>query len=194
MNAAWIFRALIAGVLIITAAQAPARSELPTLAVLGFELLQDHPDPGREADQQRRLGMIHAQMQEALAQEGLYRIVDAAPAGALLERLRGQHEFLYRCQGCKAEAGAALGVDLVVVGWVQKVSNLILNINIEIRDVREDRLVLTKSVDIRGNTDETWTRGVRYMVRDMVERRGRDPAYGMGSHGGAASSAATSRE
>jgi hypothetical protein len=38
--------------------------------------------------------------------------------------------------------------------------------------------VLSKSVDLRGNTDETWARGVNFMLRDWVERRARNPNYG----------------
>ena len=64
----------------------------------------------------------------------------------------------------------ALNTDRVLTGWVQKTSNLILNINIQIRDVRTEKIVLNKSVDIRGNNDDTWRRGVRYMVRSMVEQ------------------------
>ena len=57
-----------------------------------------------------------------------------------------------------------------MTAWVQKVSNLILNVNIRIRDVRTDLVVVNKSVDIRSNTDESWTRGINYMVRSMVEK------------------------
>ena len=68
---------------------------------------------------------------------------------------------------------------LVGVGWVQRVSNLILNLNLAVWDVPQDRMTLTKSVDIRGDTDESWRRGVDYMLRDMVERRARQPRYGL---------------
>jgi len=54
---------------------------------------------------------------------------------------------------------------------VQKVSNLILNINIEIKSVASGQTILNKSVDIRGNTDQSWSRGISYMVRDMVEKK-----------------------
>jgi hypothetical protein len=186
-------RALL-GAFLIVATQATGAGEPPTLAIVGFELLENEPDPSRDADQQRRLGMIHAQIRTSLAEAGLYRIVPVEPAHDVLARLRDRHEFLYRCDACLTEVGEALGADLVAAGWVQKVSNLIININIVIRDVREDRLVLTKSVDIRGNTDETWTRGVRFLVRDMSERRARDPRYGVGSHDGASSSGVSARD
>ena len=42
-----------------------------------------------------------------------------------------------------------------MVGWVQKVSNLILNINIAVYDVASGRRLAGFSVDIRGDTDES---------------------------------------
>jgi hypothetical protein len=54
---------------------------------------------------------------------------------------------------------------------VQKVSNLILNINIEIKEVASGQTILNKSVDIRGNTDQSWSRGISYMVRGMVDKK-----------------------
>ena len=60
-----------------------------------------------------------------------------------------------------------MGADLAAVGWVQKVSNLILNVNMQIREVGSGRLVRAGSVDIRGNTDEAWRRGIVY----LFERR-----------------------
>ena len=44
------------------------------------------------------------------------------------------------------------------------------NINIQINDVASGQPVLNKSVDIRGNTDASWERGIRYMVRSMEEK------------------------
>ena len=54
--------------------------------------------------------------------------------------------------------------------WVQKVSNLILNLNIEVRDAATDQILYTTSVDIRGNTDESWLRGVRRLVDNIAAR------------------------
>jgi len=54
--------------------------------------------------------------------------------------------------------------------WVQKVSNPILNLNIEVHDSATGETLYTRSVDIRGNTDESWRRGVRRLV-DNIEAR-----------------------
>jgi hypothetical protein len=51
---------------------------------------------------------------------------------------------------------------------VQKVSDLILNINVYMADVAAGKLVFVHSVDIRGNTDESWTRGITYLVKNYL--------------------------
>jgi hypothetical protein len=61
-----------------------------------------------------------------------------------------------------------LGAQLVVIPWVQKVSNLILNINVTILDAATGRVVAGGSVDIRGNTDESWSRGLSYLARERL--------------------------
>lgn len=57
-----------------------------------------------------------------------------------------------------------LGVDRVGICWVQKVSNLILNINLRIEDVASGATVFQRSVDIRGNNDLSWQRGMNALV------------------------------
>ena len=51
---------------------------------------------------------------------------------------------------------------------MQKVSNLILNMNVYIADVKSGRMLLTKSVDLRGNTDDSWSRSLAYLVKNSV--------------------------
>lgn len=164
---------------LLLAAPFAARAQaLPGLAVLPLDFVEDHPRPDEGGAQAKRLADAHAQLQRALAEAGLYRVVDLAPARDLVQSLRGRHAFLYNCSDCAQQIGRQLGTDLVMTAWVQKVSELILNLNVEVVDVARNRPVMTKSVDIRGNTDETWRRAVAYLVRGMADRRQRDPKYG----------------
>jgi hypothetical protein len=71
---------------------------------------------------------------------------------------------LNACNGCELEVGRTLGVERVGVCWVQKISNLILNINLRVEDVATGKAVFQRSVDIRGNTDQSWRRGVKSLV------------------------------
>ncbi len=153
----------------------------PSAVVLDFDLLDDHPNPEPQAHAalQRRLRQAREDMEEQLQAQQLYRIVPLDGARALMDKLRNEQEFMHRCEDCARQVGQQLDTDYAITGWVQKVSELILNFNIEVHDVRRKRVVLSKSVDMRGNNDESWQRAVRFMVRDMAQKRQANPKYGM---------------
>jgi hypothetical protein len=148
-------------------ALAPAEQNLKTIAVLDFELI-DEPGTAGEAERQR-LTKVSEQLRRELAEKGVYQVADNAPAAELIQKHRSA-QALYACNGCELDIAKALGADRVLTAWVQKVSDLILNLNIEIKNVQAGEPILRKSVDIRGNTDQSWTRGISYLVRDMVEK------------------------
>ena len=58
--------------------------------------------------------------------------------------------------------------------WVQKVSNLILNLNLRVEDVASGRMLFQRSVDIRGNTDLSWRRGATALVGLLVDQSSQD--------------------
>ena len=152
-----------------TPATAAATAPLKTIAMLDFELIDDTLETAKDAAQKARLGMISQQLRAAFADNKLYQVLDNAPAAALIDDLSARFA-LHDCNGCDVDIGKALKADRVMTAWVQKVSNLILNVNIQIRDVRSGLIMLNKSVDIRSNTDDSWSRGIRYMVRSMIEK------------------------
>jgi Protein of unknown function (DUF2380) len=168
MRCRLIALAWLAGVLCATASAAEPKS----LALLDFELIDEmraYESSKASEELNRRLGLITVELARELERRGMYRVLDRAPAAALIERLRASYD-LRACNGCEIDIGKALGADRVAVCWVQKVSSLILNINIEVRNVATGDTVYAKSVDIRGNTDESWLRGVRRLVDNIEER------------------------
>ena len=144
-------------------------AELLSIAILDFELIDDQREFSPATVEYQRLRAIRDQLEQEFARNQLYRIVDVGPASALIRKYQSETQ-LHACNGCELEIGRALGVDRVLVGWVQKVSTLILNINLQIEDTATGAVLLNKSVDLRGNTDESWRRGVSYLVRSMVEK------------------------
>ncbi len=166
-------RAVSSLLLALALVASPAFAEtqaLRTLVVLDFDLLDDQRDTVPDLTLGPRMASIREQLAEALVREHLYTVLDNAPASDFIERLKATQD-LHSCNGCELEIGKRLGADRVLVGWVQKVSNLILNINIRIENVEDGAVILRKSVDLRGNTDDSWKRGIAYLVRDMVEKR-----------------------
>ncbi len=143
----------------------------PTIAVLDFEIEDDTVAQGGVSDtaaQKRRLEMVAAVTRQGLAEGGALDVVDNGPAEALIARTRAL-QALHTCNGCELDIGLALGADLVLVGWAQKVSNLILNLNAGIKDVGTGRILMVRSVDMRGNTDASWARAARRLVQEIRE-------------------------
>lgn len=145
-----------------SAADAPAR-----VAVFDLELvdssLQFEIEGASPADL-ARLALITDELRRQLAASEAYRPVDLAPAAAAIEAAGS----LRRCNGCEITIAQELGAEIALIGWVQKISNLILNINVQMRDVASGELTFGSSVDIRGNTDEAWLHGIRYLLRNRL--------------------------
>jgi Protein of unknown function (DUF2380) len=155
-----------------------AHSLLRSLAVLEFELVDEQNNPLTKAAQELRLANATLQLRRELTERQLYRVVEVSASQDLQQKLRAQQEFMYRCDDCAQQIGTLLGVELVMTPWVQKVSELILNLNVQIVEVKTAKPMFSKSVDMRGNEDVSWSRAVRYLVRDMAEKREINPRYG----------------
>jgi hypothetical protein len=72
------------------------------------------------------------------------------------------------CHGCEVDYGRQLGADLISWIKIQKFSNLILNLNVYMADVSTKKMTFVHSVDIRGKTDESWTRSLTYLVKNYL--------------------------
>jgi len=159
-----------AGLLAVGGSHTAAQQPLKKLLMLEFELIDEQKDVVPFPEKEARLAMVSQRLREALIKEELYHVIDSAPVAPLI-RAEAARQSLLACNGCEVDIARKAGADRILLAWVQKVSNLILNINIEVRDVETGKVVLAKSVDLRGNTDESWQRGIDFMVRDMVEKK-----------------------
>ena len=157
-----------AGLLAVAGSNAVAQQPMKKLLMLEFELIDDQKDVVPFPEKEARLAMVSQRLREALIKEELYNVIDSAPVAQLI-RTEAARQSLLGCNGCEVDIARKAGADRILLAWVQKVSNLILNINIEVRDAETGKVVLAKSVDLRGNTDKSWQRGIDFMVRDMVE-------------------------
>jgi Protein of unknown function (DUF2380) len=161
-----IVRALFVVALLMLTAAAPARADTPKIAVFDFELvdtsLQGEMN-GPRADEHDRLMRAGDQLRRELAESGRFQLLDIAPVNAA-----AHGSNLQACGGCDLQYARQLGADLEITGVVQKVSNLILNMNIYLRDVHTGQLVAAMSADLRGNTEESWSRAMRYLVRNRL--------------------------
>lgn len=158
-----MIRALAALAALLAPCRAHAAPAAPPIAVFDFEIVNTSPAPTTdvEADRARRLGDA---LRQALDASGRYH---AVAMDAVRESVRGALPPR-ACNGCELPAARRLGAAFVAYGWIQKVSNLILNLNLVIECADSGRHVAVGSVDIRGNTDESWFRGLRYLLRERI--------------------------
>lgn len=149
------FIAMLALVLSVAAHAAPVR-----VAAFGFELKDTSGEP--TAAEMARLGMLDDVLKQKLTAAG-YALVSLTPVAAELKR-----QDLLDCTTCAADLARQVGASVAVVGWVQKVSNLILNVNLVLRDAKSNQVLRAGSVSIRGNTDESWRRGLDYLLTESI--------------------------
>lgn len=142
---------------------APAKA-----AVFPFEFIdssQEGESNGPRQDETDRVKRVAEQV-GAFLKTGKVDIVDVRPAEGQLKDVKS----LKDCIPCATKAATSVGADLAVIGHIQKVSNLILNINVQIVDVKTGKTIRGGSADIRGNTQETWDHGTRYlMTRNILK-------------------------
>lgn len=161
-------RILAAVLLLATFAGGRASAGEPVRLVLfPLEFVSTSLEPVRE-DERTRLRLAEAELRRRLEAKG-YVLVDPAPVA---ERAAA-YASLRECNGCELELARALGAEQAALAWVGKTSNLILDITLRIGEVETGKLVRAGSVSIRSNTDESWLRGIRYLVDNVVfaERR-----------------------
>jgi hypothetical protein len=143
---------------------APAHADPPKVAVFDFELIDTSGEAdGPRADEHDRLMRAGQQLRKGLDESGKFQLLDIAPVNAA-----AHGSNLQACGGCDVQLAQQLGADLAITGVVRKVSSLILHISVYLRDVPTGRLVASMSVDLRGNTDESWSRGMSYLLRNRL--------------------------
>lgn len=145
-----------------------ARAEAAPLkaAVFDLELIDTslEGERGASADQARRVALASTELRRLLAESGEFEPLDLAPEAATIER----QAPLHKCNGCDEDIARKLGADVEVLAVVQKTSNLILSFTVRVKDLHADRVIRAGSVDIRGNNDDMWLRGIRWLVKNRL--------------------------
>jgi Protein of unknown function (DUF2380) len=155
---------LVVSWIFLLAVDAPTHAQ--SVAVFDFELIDTSVEGeirGARSDEQARLGQLSSQLRERLKDSGRFSLVDIAPVAA-----EARASNLQGCGGCDTRLAGRVGAQLSITGTVQKVSNLILNMNIYVRDASSGATLAAMSADMRGNTDESWFRALDWLIRNRL--------------------------
>ena len=143
-----------------------AAQEPEKLVILPFEIVDNTPVPGAEERHAKMLGEMVRNVSEQIEKAGIYHVasqkqVDDTVADAHLGT------DIHTCNHCEIDMAKQLGGDKVMVGWIYKMSLLILTLHIEVKDVASERTLISKAYDFRGDNEKAWRRAAQYMVRDL---------------------------
>jgi hypothetical protein len=123
---------------------------------------------GRRADETRRLQLATDELRRLAAGEAGYEVLDLSA----IQQDIAQAAPLYKCNGCEADLARRVGAQVAITGVVRKVSTLILNMFVTVRDTESGNVTKVYHVAIKGNTDETWLRGIRWLVANGLRSGG----------------------
>lgn len=136
------------------------------VAVFPFDMRDAQQDgeivPQYNPEDLKRLVLVADELKALLAKDTRYEVVDLTAQAADVEKASP----FSKCDGCETEIAAAAGADLAVTGYVDKVSDALISLQIFARDVKSGEMKKTMSAEVRGNTDELWLHGMRWLWRN----------------------------
>jgi hypothetical protein len=65
------------------------------------------------------------------------------------------------------ERARAAGARFLLYGGIQKMSTLIQHSKVQVVDLQTNKLVFDRLISFRGDTDESWQRAERFLVREL---------------------------
>jgi len=158
-----IFVAVLSSAFLLPACGSAEPAQKIKLAVFDIELddfSTGGPIAGESAVETARLSRMTELARQLLAQSGIFEIVDVGSS----ENEMVKAHWLRKCNGCEAEAARALGADMAFIGFYRKISVMEQYLEIRIRDARSGELVHVSQTDLRGETDESWSRALKFLI------------------------------
>jgi hypothetical protein len=147
---------------------APATLAAQTVAVFPFELLDQSQDGELiikvRPEENKRLAALTQDLQTRLTAAKTYELVDLTNLATEIKT----SSPLHKCDNCLAGLAAKSGAQVAMLGLVQKFSDTLLSVSIQIIDAKTGAVKNNYTVGVQGNTDEAWLRGVSYIVRNKM--------------------------
>lgn len=118
--------------------------------------------PQLEPEDLRRLGVVADELKALMSKDGKYQIVDLTAQAQAIEK----ESPFYKCDGCETPIAKAAGAELAVTGYAEKLSDALISLRVFARDANTGELKKSMSAEIRGNTDDLWLHGIRYLWKN----------------------------
>lgn len=151
--------------LFFLAGVAPALA-VPKVAILPFDIrdaeIEGDPFAKPKDTDIARMQLVAAELKKLMETAKMYEVVDLSAYAADIEKAAPFN----KCDGCEVEIAKKAGADLAVTGFVDKLSDALISLQLFARDTATGEMKKTMSAEIRGNTDELWLHGIRYLWKN----------------------------
>ena len=138
----------------------------PKVAILPFDIrdaeIEGDPFAKPKDTDIARMRLVAAELKTLMEKDKTYEVVDLAPFAAEIEKASPFN----KCDACEVEIAQKAGADLAVTGFVDKLSDALISLQLFVRDTATGEMKKTMSAEIRGNTDELWLHGIRYLWKN----------------------------
>lgn len=136
------------------------------IAVFPFDLRDVSQEyevvPQYDPEDLRRLVVVADELRQLLKSDERYELIDLS---AQAEEVDKASPFS-KCDGCEAPIALQAGAEWAVTGYVDKWSDALISLQLFVRDAKSGELKRAMSAEIRGNTDELWLHGLRWLWRN----------------------------
>jgi hypothetical protein len=150
------------------AAKAGEPADLKTLVVLPFEIQDTSGEVGPADRHDALLARLTALVRNEIASRQLYRVEPQSRTDSAVAAVNPS-TFLRNCNGCEIEIAKGLRADCVLIGWIYKMSTLILALHIEVKDVMTSKTIYARVFDFRGDNEEAYAHAAKVLVRSLVD-------------------------
>jgi len=169
MTALLLVRSVLAVLIAIATpslSKAAEQTQVPSLIVLPFELEDTSGEIGPADRHDAMLTRLTTLVREEIASAQLYRVV---PQGATDQAVAAVNSgtFLRNCNGCELDIAKRAGADDVLIGWIYKVSTLVLTLHIDIKDAATGKTIYARVFDFRGDNERAYAHAAQTLVRSL---------------------------
>lgn len=158
---------LVAALTILPMTQSKAEpAALKTIVVLPFEIQDTSREVGPADRHEAMLGRLTTLVRNEIGHS--YRV---EPKNLTDEAVAAVNAgtFLRGCNGCEIDITKRLGANYVLVGWIYKVSTLILALHIDVKDVTTGKTIYARVFDFRGDNEQAYAHAAKAVVRSLKE-------------------------
>ena len=144
----------------------PACAE-QTAAVFDFQLANLAQLPPTQHDKDR-LPALSDLLRKEIADSGRYKVI---PLTSHVKDEVQKAAELRSCGGCAVTFAKQMGAQVAITAQVQKVSDLILDMTVFVKEVDTGKPEQAYSVSIRGDQDTSFNHGVKFLVHDEMFKK-----------------------